>query len=36
MDNPEKLASQITQDEKKTKKTYNAISAGHHYTQTKI
>jgi hypothetical protein len=35
MDNPEKLASQVTQDEKRIKK-HNTISVGHHYTQAKI
>ena len=30
MDNPEKLATQGTQDNEK----HNAICAGHHYTQT--
>ena len=35
MDNPEKLATQVTQDkEKKTKtKNPNAMCAGHHYPQ---
>jgi len=34
MDNPEKLATQGTQDEEKQNKTHNTICVGHHYTQT--
>jgi hypothetical protein len=30
MDNPEKLATHVTQDEEK----HNTIHVGHHYTQT--
>jgi hypothetical protein len=30
MDNPEKLATQVTQDEEK----HNTACAGHHYAQT--
>jgi hypothetical protein len=34
MDNPEKLAAQVTQDEEKENKTHNTICVRHHYTQT--
>ena len=34
MDNPEKLATQGTQDEEKQNKKHNTIFVGHHYTQT--
>jgi hypothetical protein len=34
MDNPEKPATQGTQDEGKTKQKHNTIYIGHHYTQT--
>jgi hypothetical protein len=35
MDNPEKLAIQVTQDAKKQiKKTHKIICVGHHNTQT--
>ena len=34
MDNPEKLATQCTQDEEK--KNHHTICVGHHYAQTKI
>ena len=33
MDNPEKLATQGTQDEDKQKKKHNTINVGHNYTQ---
>ena len=33
MDNPEKLATQVTQDEEKTKQKHNTICVGHHYAQ---
>ena len=33
MDNPEKMATQGTQDKDKKKK-HNTICVGHHYTQT--
>ena len=33
-DNPEKGATQGTQDEEKTKKKYNTICAGQHYALT--
>ena len=38
MDNPEKLATDGTQDEEKqnkTKQKHNTLCVGHHYTQTK-
>jgi len=34
MDNPEKLATHVTQDEEKQNKKHNTICGGHHYTQT--
>jgi hypothetical protein len=34
MDIPEKLATQGTQDGRKTKQKHNTICAGHHYVQT--
>ena len=34
-DNPEKLATQGTQDTGKTKQRHNTICVGHHYTETK-
>jgi quinolinate synthase len=39
LDNPEKLATKVTQDEKKhrlhkKKKTHNAVYVGHHYAKT--
>ena len=34
MDNPGKLAAQVTQDEEKENKTHNTIYVRHHYTQT--
>ena len=35
MDNPQKLATQSTQDEaKKSKKKHNTICVGHYYTET--
>ena len=34
MDNPEKLATQDTQEEDKTKQLHNIICVGHNYTQT--
>ena len=33
-DNPEKLTTQGTQDESKTKQKLNTICVGNHYTQT--
>ena len=33
MDNPEKMATQCTQDEDKQNKKHNTICVGHHYTQ---
>jgi hypothetical protein len=33
MDNPEKMATQGTQDEDKQNKKHNTICVGHHYTQ---
>ena len=33
MDNQEKLATQITQDEKTIKQKHYTIRVGHHYTQ---
>jgi hypothetical protein len=33
MDNPEKLATQGTQDEEKQNTKHNAICVGHHFTQ---
>ena len=36
MDNPEKLATQGTQDEDKKNKKHNTICVGHHFTQTNI
>ena len=33
MDNPEKLATQGTQDKEKQNKKHNTICVGHHYTQ---
>jgi hypothetical protein len=32
MDNREKLVTQGTQDERKTKQKHNTICVGHHYT----
>ena len=34
MENPEKLATQSTQDEEKQKQKHNTICGGHQYTQT--
>ena len=36
MDNAQKLVTQGTQDEIKTKQKHNTISVGHHYTLTNI
>jgi len=35
MDNPEKLATQGTQDEEKTKQKHNTICLGHYYRRKK-
>ena len=34
IDNRKKLATQVAQDEEKTKQKHNTICVGHHYMQT--
>jgi len=36
MDNPEKHATHVIEDEEKQNKNNNTICVGHHYTQTNI